>query len=81
MNEFIWLILGISGVIVFGLIGVFLAEAAYQYDPAKAQGIDGVLRTLVRQPYGPWLLGVVALGLIAFGIYSITGMAWFRLKR
>ncbi len=67
--------------VVFAMTGVFLAQAAYQFDPNKAQGIDGVLMALVRQPYGPWLLGVVAVGLMAFGIYSITGAAWFRLRR
>jgi hypothetical protein len=67
--------------IVFALTGVFLTQAAYQFNPEKAKGIDGVLLALVRQPYGPWLLGLVAVGLIAFGIYSITGAAWFRFKR
>ncbi|HZY42730.1 MAG TPA: DUF1206 domain-containing protein, partial [Anaerolineae bacterium] len=56
--------------VVFTLIGVFLFLAAYQHDASQAQGIDGVLTALLHQPFGPWLLGVVAAGLIAFGIYS-----------
>lgn len=67
--------------LVFAMTGVFLALAAYQANPGKAQGIDGALLALARQPYGAWLLGVVAVGLIAFGIYSMTGAAWFRLRR
>ena len=67
--------------IVFGLTGVFLALAAYHFNPQQARGIDGALLALARQPYGPWLLGFVGLGLIAFGVYSINGAAWFRLKR
>ena len=67
--------------IVIALSGIFLALAAYNFNPAQAQGINGALLTLVHQPYGPWLLGVVAAGLIAFGIYSLTGAAWFRLRR
>lgn len=67
--------------IVFALTGVFLALAAYRFDPEKARGIDGALLALVQQPYGPWLLGLVGLGLIAFGVYSINGAAWFRLRR
>jgi type IV secretory pathway VirB2 component (pilin) len=55
---------------VFTLIGVFLFQAAYYHDASHAQGIDGVLTALLHQPYGPWLLGIVAAGLIAFGIYS-----------
>lgn len=56
--------------VVFTLIGVFLFLAAYQHDASQAQGIDGVLTALLHQPYGSLLLGVVAAGLIAFGIYS-----------
>ncbi|MBP7600125.1 MAG: DUF1206 domain-containing protein [Thermoflexales bacterium] len=65
---------------VFALIGVFLFYAAYTHDASKAQGIDGVLSALLRQPTGSWLLGVVALGLIAFGFFSIMSGVWLRLK-
>ena len=67
--------------LVFTLIGVFLFLAAYQHDPSRAQGIDGALAALLRQPSGPWLLGIVALGLIAFGFYSALSGVWLRLKR
>lgn len=56
--------------IVFSLIGVFLLQAATQHNASRAQGFDGVLTALLQQPYGTLLLGVVAAGLIAFGIYS-----------
>jgi len=74
-NERKWIVrLGRFGTVargvVFTLVGVFLFMAAYQHDASRAQGIDGVLTALLHQPYGPWLLGVVAAGLIAFGIYS-----------
>lgn len=67
--------------IVFALIGVFLVLAAYTNDPKQAQGINGVLASLLHQPFGPWLLGFVALGLLAFGIYSMLGGLWLRFKR
>lgn len=67
--------------VVFTLIGLFLFLAAYHHDPRQAQGIDGVLTVLLHQPSGPWLLGIVALGLIAFGIYSAMSGYWLRLKR
>jgi hypothetical protein len=67
--------------LVFTLIGVFLLLAAYHNDPSRAQGIEGVLASLLRQPYGLWLLGIVALGLLAFGIYSAMSGVWLRLKR
>jgi TRAP-type uncharacterized transport system fused permease subunit len=67
--------------VVFTMIGFFLFMAAYHKDPHQAQGIDGVLTALLHQPSGPWLLAVVALGLIAFGIYSAMSGFWLRLKR
>ncbi len=67
--------------VVFALIGVFLFQAAYFHDPKRAQGMDGVLASLLHQPYGPYLLAVVALGLIAFAIYSILSAVWLRLPR
>jgi hypothetical protein len=67
--------------LVFALTGVFLTGAAYYFNPEEARGIDGALIALLQQPYGPWLLSLVGLGLIAFGFYSINGAAWFRLKR
>jgi hypothetical protein len=34
--------------------------------------LGGALDALARQPYGPWLLGTVAIGLIAYGIYEFV---------
>jgi len=66
---------------IFVLVGGLIFLAAYQFTPNKAVGIDAALTALLKQPYGIWLLGIVALGLIAFGIYSMLSAAWFRLKR
>lgn len=63
--------------VVFGLVGVFVTFAAWTSDPEKARGFDGALGELVRQPYGPWLLGVVALGLFGFSVFS-AAQARFR---
>ena len=58
--------------IVFGVVGTFLIRAALEYDPQEARGLGGALQTLARQPLGPWLLGAVALGLIAYGLFMIS---------
>ena len=58
--------------VVFGLVGIFLIKAAIDYNPNKAVGIDGALAKLANHSYGPFLLGVVAAGLIAFGLYSLS---------
>ncbi len=65
--------------IVFAIIGVLVIAAAVTFDPSKARGFDAALRTLAAQPYGPWLLSVVALGLICFGVYSFIEARYRRL--
>jgi hypothetical protein len=64
--------------VVYALIGVFLVQAAVLANPAKAKGFDGTLLVIATSPYGPWLLGVVALSLIAFGVYSILCVRWMK---
>jgi hypothetical protein len=63
---------------VYAGIGVFLAYAAVTFDPDKAKGIDGTLRELAGTPVGPWLLALVALGLVVFGVYSCCEARWRR---
>jgi hypothetical protein len=58
--------------VVFSLVGLFLVQAALTYDPSKASGLGGALVSLASAPYGPWLLGLVAVGLIAFGAYCLA---------
>ncbi len=61
---------------VFALAGVFVIQAATEYKPSKAAGLDGALRSLRDAPAGPWLLGVAAVGLVAFGIYGLAEARW-----
>ncbi len=56
--------------VVFTLIGAFLVRAAATFDPDKAKGLDGSLKTLAEQPFGPVLLSVTAIGLLAFALWS-----------
>ena len=63
--------------VVFGVIGVFLIQAALQTDPDEARGLGGALQTLARQPFGPYILGAVALGLVAYGVFMFV-MARYR---
>jgi len=64
--------------VVFGLIGIFLIVAALQHNPHEAKGLDAALRTIIQQPFGPVLLGIVALGLIAYGVYSFVEARYRR---
>ena len=55
--------------VVFGIICFFLIQAALSANPQEARGLGGALDTLAAQPYGPYLLGLVALGLVGYGVY------------
>jgi Domain of Unknown Function (DUF1206) len=57
--------------VVLALVGVFVIAAAVTFDPRKARGLDAALRTLADQPYGPYLLGAIALGLVCYGAYVL----------
>ncbi len=67
--------------VVLAIVGSLVMLAAYRVNPSQPVGMDTALATLMHQPYGIWLVGIVALGLIAFGFYSVLGAVWFRLKR
>ncbi len=64
--------------IAVGVIGILFGWAALDYDPERAGGLDDALRTVREQPFGPYLLTSVALGLGAFGLYCF---AWARNPR
>jgi len=68
--------LGVAGYAAKGtayaIAGVLFLVAAIQYDPDKARGLDATLNVLSQQSYGPWLLAVTALGIAAYGLFSIV---------
>jgi hypothetical protein len=64
--------------VTFCIIGGFLIHAGIAADPTEARGLDGALAVLAQQPYGPWLLGVVALGLVAYGIFCVSQALYGR---
>jgi hypothetical protein len=67
---------GIARGLVFATIGVFLVIAAKDANPKQAKGVDSALRALAHTPLGPWLLVVVAIGLMMFGVYSWCEARW-----
>jgi hypothetical protein len=56
--------------LALALVGGLLGWAAITFDPAKASGLDGAMRTLLDAPFGKLLLTLVALGIAAFGVFS-----------
>ena len=55
--------------VALAILGGLLVWAAVTYDPDKASGLDGALRTVLDVPFGKILLTLVALGLVAFGVF------------
>jgi hypothetical protein len=62
--------------VVFVLVGVLVVDAAVTHKAAKSGGIDKALLTLRGEPFGPYLLVLVALGLITFGVYGLCEARW-----
>jgi Domain of Unknown Function (DUF1206) len=65
--------------VTFLVIGWFLIQAGLHHAPSQAQGFGGAFLFILAQPYGRWLLGIVALGFIALGIHSFACARWVRL--
>lgn len=61
--------------IAVGVVGGLFVWAALSYDPEKAGGLDDALTTVREQPFGPYLLTFVALGLASFGLFCF---AWAK---
>lgn len=66
--------------IIFALIGVFIVMAAYTANSQQIKGFDSTLTYILQQPYGGFLMAVIALGLISLGLYSLCMSIFFRLK-
>ncbi|MDQ3066171.1 MAG: DUF1206 domain-containing protein [Actinomycetota bacterium] len=69
----------LARLVVFGLIGAFLLEAAWTFDAKEARGLDGALLELAQEPYGGVLLGAVATGLIAYALYCFVQARYRRI--
>jgi hypothetical protein len=64
--------------LVFAVAGGFAVRAAVDYEPDKAKGLDDTLRSFAQTPVGPWLLVIVAVGLVLFGLFSFAMARWRR---
>ena len=57
--------------IVFSIIGTFLMSAAWKYRSREAGGLHKAWEILRQQPYGNWLVAVVAIGFMAFAVFGL----------
>jgi len=63
-------------ILIFG--GIYLMRAVFQAEPHRAKGFEGILAGLLRLPHGEWALGLVALGLGAYGLFMIQAGVYRR---
>ena len=63
---------------VYGIAGALVVVAAVQSQPAKATGLDVALKTLAAQPFGTFLLVVIAIGLAGFAVFTFFDARYRR---
>jgi hypothetical protein len=66
--------------VVFGLLAVFFVQAGWEVDPGRAGGLSDVLVAVASQRQGPWLLGLVAAGLVAYGLFAEVQARYRRIR-
>jgi len=66
--------------VAFGVIGLLLIQAAVQSDPGEVQGLGGALQTLAEETFGQWLLGIIAVGLVAYAIHLLILARYRRIS-
>ena len=70
-----WLTKGIAWFLVGGL----LVYAAWTFDWRKTAGLDAALKTILEQPFGSWMLSLMALGFLSFGLYAALQFRYRRM--
>ena len=59
--------------VVYCLVGIIAFMAAFELGGKSTEGAGktGVFQTILEQPFGKWLLGLVALGLLCYAIWRL----------
>ena len=66
--------------VVFAIIGWLLLQAGMRHDPNQAGGIRDSLATIGSQPYGRILLGIIAAGLVAYGLWELANARYREMR-
>jgi Domain of Unknown Function (DUF1206) len=64
--------------VVFAIVGALIIDAAITFSPKKSGGLDKALLTLRHQAFGEFLLLIVAVGVLIFGVYGLCEARWRR---
>ena len=58
--------------IAIGVVGGLFCYAAITHDAKKSGGLDEALLTVLQQPFGPVMLGLIGLGLACYGLFTLA---------
>jgi hypothetical protein len=58
--------------IAVGLVGGLFVYAAFTQDPEKSGSTDKALHKVLQQPFGPWLLIALSLGIACYGLFQFA---------
>jgi hypothetical protein len=61
-------------------LATLIVLAGLRSDPSEVTSFAAALDAMERQPAGPWLLGLTALGLIAFGVFSFIEARFRKIR-
>lgn len=70
----------LSRAVAFAVIAFLFARAAVEHDSSESGGLDQAIVRFRDEPYGPWLIVLVAVGLSCFGAYHLV-RAWYLRTR
>jgi Domain of Unknown Function (DUF1206) len=56
--------------VALAVVGGLLGYAALTFEQNKARGLDGAMQTILAQPFGRFLLTLVGLGFVSFGLFA-----------
>lgn len=65
--------------VTFLVVGWFLVQAGIHHDAGQVHGFGGAFVFLLNEPYGRWLVAIIALGFVALGLHSFACARWIRL--
>ena len=60
------------------IVAAYLFFAAATGDPTRSRGLGNAVQSLVHDPLGPELLGVIGAGLLSFSAYSVIEAVFRR---
>jgi hypothetical protein len=64
--------------VTFGIVGALFLYAGLSHEAKKSGGLDQALHKVLQQPFGPFLLVVIALGLACYGLFCFARARHFN---